>query len=139
MVQKLWHKTQARRQRVGLFHSGQNSTLLFISQKSPKLVNVLVCELQFFGTLHFLVLLLSCQLGLSPNNNLVKNLTNFDPTYKKTLSLQMTMRPAQPDWTFWLNSDCREFFLQKSYRRHLIFTLTRESRIEMWILLHISA
>ena len=45
--------------------------------------HVLVCELQFFGTLHFLVLLLSCQLGLSPNNNLVKFLINFDQTYKK--------------------------------------------------------
>ena len=53
--------------------------------------------------------------------------------------LGVTMHPAQPDRTFWQNRDCREILLQKSHKKHFIFTLTRESSIEMWILLHISA
>ena len=43
------------------------------------------------------------------------------------------MHPAQPDRTFRLNSDCIEFFLQKSHMRNFIFTLTRDSLVSVKI------
>ena len=39
-------------------------------------------------------------------------------------------------WTFWRNRNCKQILLQKSHKRYFIFTLTRESSIEMWILGH---